>query len=332
MKLAFILIPLMLIGLGSMTGFSMESAQVIALASHKTSLITADTTTKTVISSKPADISEATTLKKAIVQWISALTQEEGFEAWKDARWESTPLGPGTHSWLVIVRKDQLEVGYLIVGAIENSEHYKLIEYGPGPQPLFSLNTLYQSLMQQELIDASLSLSAFSQDASWTKERYYLNAMESFWRITHHTAVYYLDAKTGELLLSLSDQLEQRIRPMPSTNAKSTKTSPIEELTDINSTEISRSSAMTSFDPFDYPSWIINKPLPVNTLSDLILAYSPVKNTTFMSRLYEHKVTYAFAAVGYQQWHDGQAFIILDDKGQRYIPLTALLKIGAFYQ
>jgi hypothetical protein len=330
MKLALILIPLMLIGLGSMDGFSMKSAQFIALAAYKATLITADTTTKTIISSKPADISEATTLKKAIKQWISTLTQEEGFEAWKDARWESTPLGPGTHSWLVVVRKDQLEVGYLIVGAIENSEHYKLIEYGPGPQPLFSLNTLYQSLMQQELIDTSLSLTAFSQDATWTKERYYLNAMESFWRITHHTAVYYLDAKTGELLLSLSDQLEQKIRPMPSANA--TKINPIEELTDLSSAEISSSNAMTSFDPFDYPSWIINKPLPINKLSDLILAYSPVKNTTFMSRLYQHKVTYAFAAVGYQQWHDGHAFIILDDKGPRYIPLTELLKVGAFYQ
>jgi uncharacterized protein YndB with AHSA1/START domain len=333
MKFTLIWIPLMLMAIGSIAGSSVMSAQFIALTAHKAALILANPTAETTINQKPADISEATTLKNAIKQWISALTQEEGFEAWKDARWESTPVGPGTHSWLVVIRKNQVEVGYLIVGAIENSEHYKLIEYGPGPQPLFSLNTLYQSLMQQELIDSSTSLSAFSQDASWSKERFYLNAMESFWRITHHAAVYYLDAKTGEMLLNLADQFAQQIRPMPSTKSNSIDHSAFQdELTEISSAEISRSNVMTSFDPFDKPSWIINKPISVNTLSDLILAFSPVNNTTYMSRLYQRKVIFAFAAIGYQQWHDGQAFIILDDKGKRYVPLAALLKAGSFYQ
>jgi hypothetical protein len=110
-----------------------------------------------VVKQVPQDISESTNLKSAIQAWITGLSNEPGFEAWKKATWESLPVGPGTHSWLVVLRKDNLEVGYLIVGAMEDGKHYKLLEYGLGPQPLFSFNTLYQSMMQQALIDHSLT-------------------------------------------------------------------------------------------------------------------------------------------------------------------------------
>ena len=146
------------------------------------------------------------------------MSNETGFDAWKKAKWESLPVGPGTHSWLVVIRKDNLEVGYLIVGAMEDGKHYKLLEYGLGPQPLFSFNTLYQSMMQQALIDHSLTLADFTVDTSWLKERFITSTLENFWRITRGSEVYYFDGKTGEPL-GISNPLDQSVQLLDTTSA-----------------------------------------------------------------------------------------------------------------
>jgi hypothetical protein len=271
----------------------------------------------------PQDISDATNLKGAIKDWISALSKEAGFEVWKTAKWESLPIGPGTHNWIVIVRKDRLEVGYLIVGAMEDGQHYKLMEYGLGRQPLFSLNTLYQSMMQQALIDSSLTFAAFTVDTNWIKERFYLNTLESFWRITRGTEVYYLDAKSGEVLNS--------IKPLESSAQLLSHSSSSDMLTSQLPAQLKESIVTPSFDPFDKPSWVNGKPLVIKSMADLKLAFQMHPNLTYMSKLYHQKIIYPFAFTGYQLWNDGLAYIALDNEGARYLPLSLLLKAGAFY-
>jgi hypothetical protein len=273
-----------------------------------------------VVKQLPQDISEATNLKSAVKDWITALTKEAAFDAWKTAKWESLPVGPGTHSWLIVIRKEQLEVGYMIVGAMEDGKHFKLLEYGLGPQPLFSLNTLYQSLMQQALIDPFVSLTAFMQDVKWTKKRFYVSTLENFWQITHGTEIYYLDAKSGELLL---DPIDPFAHP-----AQSPSTSLI---SGTSSDQLKESIVSSSYDPFEKLSWIHSKPLAVHSLTDLKLALQAHPEITFMSKLYHQKLIHPFAVIGYQLWSGGQTYIALDDEGARYISLNSLLNIGAFY-
>jgi hypothetical protein len=277
-----------------------------------------------VVKQVPQDISESTNLKSAIKAWITSLTNETGFEVWKKAKWESLPVGPGTHSWLVVIRKDNLEVGYLIIGAMEDGKHYKLLEYGLGPQPLFSFNTLYQSMMQQALIDKSLTLAAFTLDTSWLKERFIINTLESFWRVSRGSEVYYLDGKTGELLLNAVNPLENSVQLLGTTVSK-------DVLTDLLPSQLKESIATPSYDPFERLSWVKGKPLLIATIDDFKLAVKTRPKLTFMSKLYHDTLIHPFAITGYQLWNDNQAYIALDDEGTRYLPLSSLLEAGAFY-
>lgn len=323
MKLIFIWIPLFILNL---VGFADNPAVPLKEAD----------TGQAVVQQAPQDISDATNFKSAVKDWIAALTKGEGFETWKTAKWESLPVGPGTHSWLVTIRKDRLEVGYLIVGAMEDGKHYKLLEYGLGQQPLFSFNTLYQSMMQQALIDSQLSLTAFSSDTTWKKERFYLSTLENFWRITHGTEVYYLDAKTGEILLNSVDPLETNVELLGASAANpSAKEDPklatSDVLTSLKPAQIKETSVTRAFDPFEKPSWVEGKPLSIRSIGMLKHALQAHPKLTYMTKLYQQKIIYPFALTGYQIWNEGEVYIALDDEGARYIPLSSLLHAGSFY-
>jgi hypothetical protein len=315
MKIVFIMIPLILISI-------MGSPENISVTNIKADIGQA------IVKQIPPDASQATNLKGAVSEWVSALSKETGFEDWKTSKWESLPVGPGTHSWLIVIRKDRLEVGYMIVGAMEDGKHYKLLEYGLGRQPLFSLNTLYQSMMQLALINSSLSFKEFMQESSWSKERYYMNTLENFWRINRGTETYYLDAKSGELLLNSVNPLQETA---PSAKPKVTKVSTLDELTNHHSAQMKESVVALSYDPFEKLSWINGKALTIQSMPDLKLALKQHPEMTYMAELYQPKIIYPFALLGYQLWSNGKAYIALDDDGARYIPLSSLLGAGSFY-
>jgi hypothetical protein len=312
MKLVLIWIPLLII---SLMGFA-DRTPVTPVNKVDSG--------QAVLKQNPQDISDATSLKGAVKDWITALTKEAGFETWKKAKWESLPVGPGTHSWLVVIRKDGLEVGYLLVGAMEDGQHYKLLEYGLGPQPLFSFNTLYQSMMQQALIAPSITLTAFTQDTNWNKERFYLNTLENFWRITRGTEVYYIDAKSGELFLNDFDPLEKSVQLLKSVASA-------DELTSQMPLQQKESIVRPSYDPFEKLSWVSGKALPITSIDDLKLAIQAHPKLTYSSKLYKSAVIHPFAITGYHVWNMGQAYISLEDEGARYIPLSSLLQVGSFF-
>jgi hypothetical protein len=320
MKLALLCISLLLFGGLNLENLKSQTKQAIS------SSVSASASTSPSLN----DVSAETTLKRAVQQWFTALSAEKGFEAWINAKWTSIPLGPGTHSWLIMIRKNELEVGYMIVGALEDGQHYRLIEYGQGNQPLYGLNTLYQSMIQQEIISSSTTFAQFITDASWRKERLDLGTLETFWKITHGGMDYYLDAKSGEPLLNyFAEELEANIKPSPIMKLKDLAAS--DQLTDLDGAQISLTSLNDAFDPFEKPSWVKDKPLPIHALNDLVSELKQHEKITFMSRIYQQKVIFPAAVTGYQQWNDGQVYISLDNEGSRYIPLSSLLDIGAFY-
>jgi hypothetical protein len=315
MKLVFIIIPLFLISmLGSpeIKSVTYTKADIGQAAQRQV----------------PQDTSQATNLKGAVADWISALTKESGFEDWQTAKWESLPVGPGTHTWLIVIRKDHLEVGYMVVGAMEDGEHYKLLEYGLGKQPLFSLNTLHQSMTRLALIDSSLTLDTFTQESRWSKERYYLKALENFWKISRGTEIYYFDAKSGELLLNGVDPFQGSARPGQPIGNKAAHS---DELTNQHSAQIKERIVSPAYDPSDKLSWINGKALTIHSLPNLKLALKQHPQMTFMAEVYQPKIIYPFALLGYQVWSNGEAYTALDDHGARYIPLSSLLGSGSFY-
>lgn len=280
---------------------------------------------------------------EAVKQWIAVLAKDKGFENWQEATWDSIPLGPGTHSWVVILRKSHLEVGYLIVSATEEGKHYSLTEYGTGSKPLFSLQTLYRSLIQFELIHTHLSFEQFLWEPNILINPVYLNTLEAFWEMTIDDETFYLDAKSGERLPSLSKLMD----PSASKNMFHTnEMSPTNEVSllladtmendvDINILTIVNSLISLPFDPMEIPVWIQGEPLPLSdfeSLQTILENHAHPTRLTYCTKLFDQQVIYPFAVFGYQLWSDGEAYVALDHEGPRYINFTAMQQIGSFYK
>ncbi len=123
--------------------------------------------------------------------------QKKGFEAWQGAITRVYPLGPGVHGWIVHISKDGKDAGYMVINAREDGT-FELAEYGTGEHPLFSLITLYQSLMQQAIIPSTVT---YAQFASFYKaERWYKDAFHALWKLQLDGKNLIFDAKTAEQL------------------------------------------------------------------------------------------------------------------------------------
>ncbi|NEW08633.1 hypothetical protein GK047_21795 [Paenibacillus sp. SYP-B3998] len=248
-------------------------------------------------------------------QWKITLSHERGFERWQQAAWNSYPLGPGTHGWVVILNAKGQDVGYMIVNAAENGS-LRLSEYGTGDYPLFSLTTLYRSLVQQELISSTTSLTEFAQNEKIIKERLYMDSLTAIWKIKLQDQTYYLDAKSGELLPLHQDPI------------------PKQAVTSGEETELSGKLddlLLTAFDPYDRLHWVQGKPLSVTDMPTLKAALKQKNKLTYVAELYNNQVTLPLAVIGYKMWNGGEPYLAVDHVGTRYILLKEALEQGHLY-
>ncbi|MFE5319161.1 hypothetical protein ACFQ88_10675 [Paenibacillus sp. NPDC056579] len=247
----------------------------------------------------------------AVNQWMKRISNEQGYEAWKQATWTSYPLGPGTHGWIILLKSGGAEVGYMVLYADDpgNPNKYRLAEYGRGNTPLFSLNTLYRSLVQLELIDTS-----------YQAERWYSGPFYAVWKVTSGTSQYIIDAKTGELLPVLSDKL-------PEADSLSVSSAPsVQPEHSILSTV-----QIEPFDPYDRLPWVSGKPIVFSSLEELETALTKERKLTFVTELYDRKVTVPLAVTGLQRWSDDSVFLLLDQEGTRAIPYDTVMKLGSVF-
>ncbi len=257
--------------------------------------------------------------EKQVNDWIRALSQQHGFESWRDAKWKSFPLGPGMHGWVVLVYdSNQKEAGYLIVGSTPDGK-LVLTEYGTGDKPLFSLTTLYRTMMRLELILPHSDEQSFIRDGGAAVERIYLNALHAVWQVSLDSETYYIDAKTGEhlpLTKRLVDGVNARLQP--------------DGTRDIH--EVKESYMLPAFDPYERLNFIVNDPMPIGTFTDLAEALKKNSRITFAAQLFDHTILAPMAVIGYQLWNDGEPFVIADEEGLRYIPYRQLSEQGHYYR
>ena len=90
---------------------------------------------------------------------------------------------------------------------LPNAGGFRLTEYGTGKSPLFSLTTLYRSLIQQELIPSTTLYDDFVQNETIIEDRLYMDTLTSVWKIVLGDETYYLDAKSGEVLPLTEDPM-----------------------------------------------------------------------------------------------------------------------------
>ncbi|MBO2942617.1 hypothetical protein JJQ72_01285 [Paenibacillus sp. F411] len=128
---------------------------------------------------------------------IEQLSQHPPFTGWTEASADYVPLGPGTHSWLVMLQEAQVPIGYLIITADEEGG-YMLSEYGIGSDLPYSLNQLEDALTALGL---SLPMDPrMNQGTSLTVETFY-DPSSPFWRISSAgSPSLYIHGITGDLL------------------------------------------------------------------------------------------------------------------------------------
>jgi len=258
-------------------------------------------------------------LDEHIRDWIAMLAKQPAFSEWSDAEYETYPLGPGTHSWVVLLIKNGNEIGYLVVTSDKDGQ-LSLSEYGAGDKPLFSLQTLYQSMMQREII-SNYTLSEFAAEPLLQKERYYEGPLESFWKVTLRHDTFYFDAKTGERMPVLETIAEREHAEPAAYGGLTVKQAAIEEQT-----------AVTPFDPNENPTWIAGTPLSFTTIDDLKRELAQTQELTYSAKLLGGQAIYPLAVTGFTIYSGGVAYLAVDHDGDRYVPYQHMAALGHFFR
>jgi hypothetical protein len=249
--------------------------------------------------------------------YVNELAEQPSFDNWKGAKLDISPLGPGTHSWLVIVKQSGESVGYLVIQAKEDGG-YKLGEYGIGSRPLFSAQTL--------------SFSVKQLGETRTKkvvEPLYSHPLLTAWKITADGLTTIADAASGELL------------PVTSANWTKAAEAPLSSVPGIEAppeTKLMKAIILPSFPPYGKMPWLTDKPLKLKADShrELLSAINNKEQLRYTAELFFGEMLYVWSVVGYSKWDNSQVYVALeaDDDGtsRRYIPLPLLLALGHFYR
>lgn len=262
-------------------------------------------------------------LEEVILRFKHSLSQQEQFSAWTDAQWTKHPLGPGIRGWIIIMEKDQQELGYMVIYPSDD-HNYVLGEYGTGTYPLFSMNTLYHSLIRQELIDHHMTYSAFIQATDLEQSRLYIDALYSFWRIKLNGKNHYFDAKTGEQWLITDEQVQLLLNNEQALS---------HELLSGNShiTQPTFTYESPIFDPFEDISWLVKTPLPLQKLHSFKQTLEHHTPLVYAARLFEQQLLKPYAVTGIQVWKESMTYLSLEEDGLRYIPMVTAIQHGQFY-
>jgi hypothetical protein len=255
-------------------------------------------------------------MENKITDWIQTLSKQSGWENWKNAKWTVSPLGPGTHGWIVELTEGTQAIGYMIVLATETGD-YVLSEYGKGESPLFSKETLSSALQWQGIVNEDAATAQAETSNEIKAQRFYYDALQAFWMIETKDQTVYLDAITGEelpfdklpnLQLQSVTQVHHKLIGTPDTLLRST------------------------FDPYDDITWVTAEPLFIKQLSDLQKAMETNSQLTYVGNLYENTHQVPAAVLGYSHWQGNEEpYLIIDQNVERYIPLSTAILLGYFY-
>jgi len=259
---------------------------------------------------------------------VKQLSEQQVFSSWNHSELQYFPLGPGTHSWLVTVSRDEKELGYLILTAKNtNAQEYILSEYGTSPSSPYDLTTLHQTLAELDIISPSSS-----ESTSPTSIVPLYAPLLPLWKVSfgHHETLY-LNALTMDVLPwdeSHWKKLNQQTAKLSDTRFSS------KDDFFTSSQVVSRKGQK---DPYDNLMWITSTPLSVFSDLDVESYINKHNSLIFTSPNHNDDVGGPFAISGYQKWYSTQGgthamvYVGTGLTGQRYVPLSILLNKGVFH-
>lgn len=257
-------------------------------------------------------------LNARLDQWTQGLAGQPGFEKFADADRSVTPLGPGTHGWLVTLEDGDETIGYMIIHAVKDGG-FQLTEYGLGDYIPYAEQTLRQGL-------ARLGLrmeSADNTNKPFLTERLYLHPFYAVWRVeTADGEAAYLDAVTGEVLPADDAAWQTAADTCP-------QQAPVR-----SPQHVLRAVSVEPFDPYERMPWLTAQPLPrgIGHLEKKLRQGAELRLT---AETYEGAHRYVLSVTALQVWNDGTAYVGVtpDDQGSsiRFIAYRTVKPLAALY-
>ncbi|MFF2482832.1 hypothetical protein [Paenibacillus sp. NPDC058071] len=255
--------------------------------------------------------------------WIAEIAKQPGFKAWRGAQPEITALGPGTHSWLVLVKQPTgAVIGYIVVQAVQEGGGYAIEEYGLG----------------QYLYDEATRKRGVAQATNGTEETsesvgspLYLHPLLAVWKNKPAKgSILLTDAMSGESLpltenqwLKLYKKEEQRSAALLSVVPPAAK--------------LARAVSNSSFDPYGLLPWLTNA-VPLSADSNgkaIVRALEEKRQIRYTSERFDDKMRYVWSVTGFHRWENNVVYAALEsddsETGKRFVPLALLTEFGAFY-
>lgn len=267
-------------------------------------------------------------LRSFAEETVRRLAGTAPFTAWSDAKTIIEPLGPGTHSWLVTVQPGgaapgSATSGYLIISATDSGE-YKLVEYGIGPESLYSLSAL---------LTTKPSVPPKAQSANIMKiEKLYAGPTLAQWKLSSLDSklepVQFFDAANGELLPETADSWDRQAADYspPSLAAGSRH----QRWTPDNPVYTAE-----GFDPYDNILWMTKKAMNIKKQSFESLLQA-TERLLFVSAGPKRTYSVPLPVFGYQKWtadRDEVTYALTGtESSPRWIALDALIGAGYFVE
>jgi len=255
-------------------------------------------------------------LEKQVREWAAELAREEPFARWKDAEFRIQALGPGTHSWLVIVKSGEETVGYMVVHAAEDGS-YRLGEYGTGPNVLFSEETFRMSLAENGLVPA--------KDVPLAASRAYFHPFAAVWIVRVDGETHWIDAKTGEWLPLDAESWREML---PELRERSAESHPPKAAFVSGKRFLGE-----TFDAYESLPWLAGeRPYAIKSAKKVQRRIAGGLHLKYVTEPYGDLALYALPVTGYHAWREGRLDLALDMAGHRFVPLETLQRLGAFYE
>lgn len=256
-------------------------------------------------------------LQRFAEQTASQISKLSTFSTWIGADIVVEPLGPGTHSWLASVLQNKENhasfVGYMVISVNPNNE-YVLVEYGAGEDSIYHPDRLNEALSLLGLSTSDILAKPYYGGPIWTE-----------WSLSNGQ---FIHAGTGEVV------------PQTKTSWNAIQNKYSAPTGSINSAE--NDGFITSplpivftghnFDPYEQITWMIAKPLQVQT-SNFIQALVSHKQLIFVGAEAEGNSTYRipFPITGYQKWGSNVIYVQAGtNTSPRFVALDSLLSTGHF--
>lgn len=317
---------------------TLQAEDILSLQATTTELSFQLTTAKS-DASHPSDKFAPAAVQQFALQQVKALgSLQKTDQGWNRAQLDFTPLGPGTHSWLVNAHNDGTPVGYMIITANRTGK-LQLSEYGQGEHNPYDLSLLQHSLQRHNVNLKNLS---YAEDIQLR----YASPLLAYWKVEQAgVGTIYIDATNGDTLpngavkaMERESRVEHTRPPSPALSVSVQLQSRTDELSKASAFSADPFYVQPDFDPADNLLWITSETVPVTSLQPLIQHWRDHQAIVFSAD--DRNVLYGgpLPVTGYQVWRmdDGSAqmeYVAIGGHSsvRRFVPIDTLMKDGHFY-